>query len=821
MVVIQLGAYHYNLEEHLLYDANHLPRKVRQQSLSVLHELALQANQVVSKQTLFTKVWPDIYVTDDSLTQCIADLRRILNDSQHEIIKTIARRGYSLIATEIHSCASVFNQFGEDLLPFVGRQRALQELEQRLADPACRLLNLLGFGGAGKSRLAKMLAKRLNSQFAAGIIWVELAPVHETALIPLAIANAANISLQGHQPALTQVQYAWGKQHILLVLDNIEHLLPEQGICQQLLEANPQLKILVTSRLPLNSKGEWLYPVNGLNHNAEDAAAGMELFVQTARRLVPNFAPDLAEQQAIHAICNLVEGLPLGIEIAASWVRCLSCVELLQELRKYLETIGDLTTVDTISAPALERVLSQSWQQLSAREQHVLQALSLFRGRFKRETAASLASVGLNELRHLIDQSIIGRHADGQFSLHEVMRQYARAQAIRTHVYPYHAQQFINYHLELANSVDTNILGQQQLSAIAQLEAEHDNFRECLLICSQEQSKPSFAKLGLELSAALGMFWFLANHWQEGFRWSEQFLNSPHAATTQLEQAKVLLVAGGLAALQDQHAEAERYLTQGIRDVTKLGEPVHLARGLVAIAVFRRLQGRYQESLAHGRQSLNLFSDLGDQGGYQISLVNMGHSLIGLQVYDQAIEVLEESIQLNQQLGTTLSLPYALVSLGRVHWQQQQLQPARIYLQEALAVTEKLGILLYRAQANCLLAGIAIKDQQAGLALSHFKQSLEDYLRLGDQAGQVEVLKGAAAAKVALGNLHEAWHCIVLAEHLIEVLKVPLIAGQQVLSETKKRVQEGLSARDLAVQHQLALAKGMEGLCNLSSWANA
>lgn len=819
MVVIQLGNHHYNLEEHILYDSSGLPCKVRQQSLKVLHELALQANQILSKQTLFNKVWPDVCVTDDSLTQCIAELRRILRDEQHDIIKTITRRGYSLVTVVSSEYAAISaNPLHEDLSPFVGRQQALNELEQQLANPACRLLSLIGFGGVGKSRLAQALAKRVSAKFAHGVVWVELAPVQQTAFIPLAIANAAGLSLQGKQPLISQLQYAWGKRQVLLVLDNIEHLLPESGFCQQLLETNPQLKILVTSRLPLHHQAEWLYPVNGLNSSTHDTEAAIDLFLQTVQRLVPAFAPDSVEQHAIQTICHLVDGLPLGIEIAASWVRCLSCVEILHELQRYLDNLGRTKPADTISAPALGQVLSQSWQLLTEREQHILQVLSLFRGRFKREAAFSIAGADINDLRALIDKSMLGRNANSQFNLHEVMRQYARAQAVNTHLYPSLAKQFITYHLDLAMSIDPTILGQQQLSAIAQLEAEHDNFRECLALCSQQQANPVFVHLGLKLSAALGMFWFLANHWQEGFRWSEQFLKLPHAASAQLDQAKVLLVAGGLAALKDHHMKAERYLSQGISVVKQEGEAVDLARGLVALGVFRRLQGRYQEAVVCGQQSMHLFNSVGDQGGYQISLVNVGHALIGLQVYDQAIEVLEECISLNQHLGITLSLPYALMNLGRIYWQQQQVQPARSYLQQCLAVTDKLGILLYRAQANCLLAWIAVSDQQADLALNHFKQSLEDYLRLGDQIGQVEVLCGAAIAKVALGNLYEAWHCIVLADHLIERLKVPGLTEQlSLLQEAKRQVQQGLTERELAVQYQLALVNGMEGLCSLLS----
>lgn len=668
-------------------------------------------------------------------------------------------------------------------------------------------MTILGLGGVGKSRLTKAAGKRLRAQFAQGVYWVELAPVLSADLIPLAIANAMQISLQGTRTPLEQLQYLLAQQQILLVLDNFEHLLPENEVCQALLEANPKLKILVTSRLPLNVYCEWLYPLGGLAASAQEPDSAFELFLQTAHRLNANFLPSLEEQQAIKAICHLVEGLPLGIEIAASWVRCLSCQEILHELQRYFQHWGAKQT-NAISAPALNQVLQQSWQMLSKREKQIMHMLSLFRGTFKREAAAGLLGVNLGEVRSLIDKSMISRNVEGYFTLHEVMRQYAHAQSSKQPLHLKTTRHFVEYHLDLAERADTGILGQQQINTIAQLESERDNFRDCLNLCSVEQT-PLLTGLGLKLVSALGMFWFWIGHWQEGYRWSRRFLAFQLGSSSSLDQAKVLLVAGGIATLSDQYVVADRYLTEGIEVVKRLGESVHVARGLIPLAVLRRLQGRHQDALTYGQQSLQL----GDQGGYQFNLVNIGHALLGLGRYDQAIFALEESIALNQQLGVTLSLPYALVNLERVYWQQQQVQQARTHLQQSLDITEKLGMLLYRAQAHCILAWIDLYEGQADLALKCFEQSLKNYLRLGDKTGQVEVMRGMAIATAQLGDLTSAWRFIVLAEDLMGRLKVPLYSDHQtLLNEAKRRIQQGLSKSELELLKNLVLSLGIDSI---------
>lgn len=817
MSQLQIGNYYYALDQQQLSDSHGQVCTLRYQSLQVLHYLASHANQQVSKEEFFAKVWKGACVTDDSLVQCIAEIRQVLQDKKHELLRTLPRRGYILMAAEriTPKVSAVF----EELLPLLGRHQELQHLEQMLLDPACRLITLLGFGGMGKSRLAKALIKSSITQFPQGVYFVELTAVQCPQLIPSAIATSMGLSLQGQRSHLEQLQRVLASQQALIILDNFEYLLPDEELCQSLLGACPHLKLLVTSRRPLQVYGEWIYRLQGLMVTplvqAATTCPSFALFVQSAKRANYNFTPSLEEQTLILEICRLVNGMPLGIEIAASWLKHLSCAEVLTELKQQLTTLN--SSADQEVASALNQIVTQSWQMLSPREQRIMQILSLFRGQFSREVASALTGAHLGDYSGLIDKSMLSRNPTGHYALHEVMRQYASQLRVAEDQYLTSTQRFIEYYLELAITADVGILGGQQLSIIQQFTQEHDHFRECLSLCmvSHEAVAPALPDLGLKLVGALGLFWFLANHWQEGHRWSERFINLHQAAQPSLAQGMALLVAGGISALLDKHTLAERYVSTGHALAVRFGDHVHSARGLFVLSVLRRLQGRYLESVEYGQQSMRLFMDCGDEGGYQINLANVGHALLKLGRYDQAIKLFEECISLNQKIGLTLSMPYALISLGRVHVQLKQASIARTYLQQSIHLTDQLGFLLYRAQAFCILGWLELSEGNIETALNLLKKSMQDYLQLGDQEGQIAVMLGIGVINTFQGQLKLAWQCIVAAEDLARHLKLQgFIEHQALLSEAKQRIRQGLSMNELVLQRHLGLIKGLEDLFN-------
>src|SRR5512135_1491354 len=319
--------------------------------------------------------------------------------------------------------------------PLIGRGREVAELSQLLRDPQCRLLTLVGPGGIGKTRLAIETAAHLQAVFADGVYFVPLASVNTARFIVPVIADAIGFTFASADPAdpKTQLFSFLQEKQALLLADNLEHLLAEPDIAVLAeLQANaPQVKLLATSREPLGLQAEWVFEVQGLpmpkNTYAEGSAqdTSVELFLQRARRAQVGYRFTVQDYPSILRICQLVDGNPLGIELAAVWVRTLTCDEIAQEIQRGM----DFLSVSARDMPARHRsmraVFDHSWKLLTAEERGVLLRLSVFRGGFRREAAEQVAGAELSVLSTLVTKSLIRRSGTGRYDLHEVIQQFA------------------------------------------------------------------------------------------------------------------------------------------------------------------------------------------------------------------------------------------------------------------------------------------------------------------------------------------------------------------------------------------------------------
>jgi predicted ATPase/DNA-binding SARP family transcriptional activator len=364
-----------------------------------------------------------------------------------------------------------------DPTPFVGREPELAQVAERLADPACRLLTVIGPGGMGKTRLAIQAARRQTDVFAHGVWFVDLAPVSAADFLAAAIVRALPISASGAD-AQTQLTAFLREKHLLLVLDNFEHLVEGANLLPNLLAGAPRVKLLVTSRVRLNLREEWLAPLEGLEtpedlvregakepHSSADeeheARSGLSepsrfvgfaslrdfafqpatlehysataLFLACVRRLRPDFQPNDEDARQIVRICRLLDGTPLAIELAAAWHRSLPLHEIARELERGL----GLLAAKTRDAPERQRSMTAtfdySWGLLSPHERRILRQASVFRGGFTREAAGGIAGVMFSDLDSLVDASWISLRASGRYDLHELTRQYCAAKLESEH----------------------------------------------------------------------------------------------------------------------------------------------------------------------------------------------------------------------------------------------------------------------------------------------------------------------------------------------------------------------------------------------------
>lgn len=363
---------------------------------------------------------------------------------------------------------------------FVGRAMELAELAELLAAPDYRLLTIIGPGGIGKTRLALEAAARAT--FADGVAFAPLQSVSTAEALAPAIALAIGCQLTGREDARDQVARYLRPARLLLVMDNFEHLLDEASWLGDLLAEAPGLCLLVTSREALNLREEWRYPLAGLAVPAQggddsDRAEAVRLFVERAQQVRRDFSL-AAERAGVVRLCRSTEGLPLALELAAAWVKTLSCAAIADEIERNIAFLR--TNLRNIPARhrSMQAAFDHSWALLSEEERRVFRRLAVFRGGFGRDAAERVAGATLPLLSSLVDKSLVRYDADGRFHLHELLRQYADAhllaapeEAARVH------EAHRDFYLEYLAARFEPITGGAQREAVAAIAAEMDNIR--------------------------------------------------------------------------------------------------------------------------------------------------------------------------------------------------------------------------------------------------------------------------------------------------------------------------------------------------------
>jgi predicted ATPase/DNA-binding SARP family transcriptional activator len=383
-------------------------------------------------------------------------------------------------------------------VPLVGRERELAEISACLSDPDCRLLTLVGPGGSGKTRLAVEAAARHLDAFEDGVFSVSLAGLQSAASLVPAIAQAIGLSsFSQHDPREQLLAYL-SRRQMLLVLDNFEHLLARDnrddadgtGLVTEISDSARAVSLIVTSRAALRLQGEQLHWVKGLDlpeqrdlDGEADASeltsrySAIGLFLQSARRVSPDLALEGESLAGVIRICRLVSGMPLGILLAAAWMRVLTPAQIAEQLAEGL----DLLETDLRDIPARQRsmraVFDHSWSLLSAREQAVLAALSIFRGGFTRQAARAIARATLRDLKSLVDRSLVRPVAGARYDIHELLRQYAGERLAASPDPDAPRERHCDFYIAALERWGEELKGPRQREALLEMDLDIDNAR--------------------------------------------------------------------------------------------------------------------------------------------------------------------------------------------------------------------------------------------------------------------------------------------------------------------------------------------------------
>jgi len=445
------------------------------------------ANRAGCSLTALQKIERDERRPSRQLAALLADQLQIAADQREQFIKVA--RGERMTETlpstlepasspqAIASASSSRPPLPNPTTPLIGRENELETISRLLADPACRLVTLTGPGGVGKTRLALATAHHLQNEFADGVCFAQLVGVNAPEFIVPTLAEAVGFPFSGSIQPKVQLHNYLRDKRMLLVTDNFEHLLAGVEILNEILQHAPHIKLLATSREPLHLQAEWTFEVQGLpvpESNDRTSNSAGQLFLQRARQARVGFEVTAEDETAVAHICRLVGGMPLGIELAAAWVRVMPLQEIVREIQQDLHFLTSSARDVPERHRSLRTVFDYSWQLLTQEEQTVLSRLTVFQGGFTREAAEQVTGAKLSMLLALVEKSMVRRVQDGRFDLHELVRQYAAQRLTEP-------ETILNAHAEaylvLWCTYDASLPTSQRAKTREILIADLDNFR--------------------------------------------------------------------------------------------------------------------------------------------------------------------------------------------------------------------------------------------------------------------------------------------------------------------------------------------------------
>ncbi len=653
---------------------------------------------------------------------------------------------------------------------FVGRDPELVEVGGLLERGAVRLVTLLGPGGIGKTRLALQIARDQlqEDRFTDGVYFVALESLNTPDQIPRAVADALGVSVQGNADPLEAVVGFVGTRAVLIVLDNFEHLVEGAELASKLLECCPNLTLLVTSRERLQLEEEFVLPLSGLpvpsrTSSLDDAELNdaVKLFVQRAKRTRIDFSmlePDLPH---VLEICGLLEGSPLGIELAAAWVKAMPPQEIARELTHGFDLLETTVRNAKEGHRSLRAVFEHSWALLTPREQDVFARLAVFQGGFTREAASEVTNATIPVLASLVDKSLLRVDQEGRFERHALVHQYAleklevRSEVLRT-TRAHHAKFF----LELAQAAAPELYGVSKALWLEKLGREHENFRAAL----EWARTHGQYELGLRLAGALKNYWMIRGHLHEGSGWLEHLLEREVVSTQRVPpdvRATALTGAAWLAHARDDFVRATTLFEESASLRRSLGETGGLEAALVNEAMLARSEGDYvratsllEQSLSRQREAKN--RDSIGRDGLGLSLSRLALVLCEQGEYTRAETLYDESLALHRELSDRGGIAATLLGQSDIAREQGDAVRTRALAEESIKLFEELGEEWGIAFAlnNLALAAYAQGDLERAYALG--LESTARARTLWGGAPNAESLSSLALIDLARHDLERA-----------------------------------------------------------------
>lgn len=678
----------------------------------------------------------------------------------------------------IHSLSAHPHSLPSQATAFVGRENEIDELKKMVDNPRCRLINLVGPGGIGKTRLALQVAAEKIENFKDGVYFVPLdaMTIGSIQFLVFTIADSLKFSFYSREDPKIQLLNYLRRKKMLLIMDNFEHLINEAELLVEIFENAPDIKFLVTSRERLRLKGEWIMEISGLdmpkNHRDENfkSYGAIQLFIESAKRIKPDFVLSNDDYKYVMEICKLVEGIPLGIELAASWVRSLSNREIVQEIDKGIDFLTSTLQDVPTRHQSLRAVFDYSWNLLSSKEQKIYGTLSVFRDGFQKEAAEKVAHATLNDLSLFSDKSLVRRTPQGRYEMLQILRKYAAEKLeekpdLKKQVNDIHCCYYANfidrrsqelrdkYVQEFLNEVGREIENLRSAWQWAVENTKIDELQKLLKsiyyfyemrgwllegeqICrmTSEMLRIKFKKdfpdnnikqfYGRVISRWAGFCRRLSKYEK-----ARELLEESYAIFKELGVEKDIAFAlnelGVIAYRFGKFARAKQIHQDTLEIRKKLANRKSIAVSLNNLGVVASSTGNYEEARSLHEQAIKIREDIDDQYGLASSLNNLGNVMNSLGNSTDAKKLCEKSLEIRRKIGDRPGIGSSLNNLGMIVEKLGDYTGAKRLFEESIVIKNDIGD--QRAIANTLdnLGRVSLRLGDKKEARKQYREALK------------------------------------------------------------------------------------------------
>lgn len=802
------------------------------------------AQRVGCSTVLITKIENDERRPSRQVAQLLADNLEVPAGEQESFLKA-ARSGWHSFAvpssiqalhSRVEHPAPPKSHLPIPVTPLVGRGFELVEVLRLLNDPQCRLLTMIGPGGIGKTRLAlqaaTMIVKEANAHFPDGVFFVSLASLIDESFLVSAIGSTLGFKPFGTDDPHRGLLHFLENRSVLLVLDSIEHLLagsPDGSkieslrLITELMQRAPAVKLLVTSTVRLGLSGEWSFELSSLPvpdlkddlltpQDAQTKFSSVGLFLQSARRLNPSFVISEENLPDVVRICQLMRGIPLGIELAAAWIRLLTPNEIWKEIERNLDFLMASERDVPERHRSLRAVFDHSYRLLSPGEQHLLARLSVFPTGFTRQAAEHVAGASLVDLSSLVDKSLLYRSNPTQYEIHGLIRQYA-AEQLTGDGEQQHATRMRHsrYFLGLMKEQEAALKSARQKEVLAELGSVIDDLRAAWDWALSHG-------LAEDIRAALrAMQWFydLRGWLREGVdvfgQACERFdcmvkERGEFAEDNAILAAHLLAEQGWFRLRIGQYQQAKEIFSDVLTTLHAQKPSLALVDALAFAGTAHYLTGEYEKAFIYLQDSLEIGKQFSDPWITAYALGAFGRTMQMSGDYARAKEIYLNALETWQSIGDIRGTTYALSFLGNTHYALGEYKEAEALLLRCLRLEEESGDLFSLGTTFNHLALLARAQGDYIRAEEVFQRSIACFEEIGENGSLGWVLNNLAHSNLKAGELEKAEVNFAKAIHYgweaqMISLVLETLSGFGYLAYRKGELDRAVRLLDLAYQH--------------------